>query len=1092
MKAPINIPSIILSLLLMLLTTNLAGQPDPALVYTGENGQLVYVKHANIQETNADNLVIDYSHCGFMGGGVAIPDVPVKATIYPRFGDDQERIQAAIDYVSGLEPDENGYRGAVLLKAGTYELGKALLPGDDALQIKASGVVLRGEGQGPGGTVLKTSFETKHRVIATRPERHAAASSNKTRIKDPYVGSGVFGFHVEDASGYSAGDTINVRFTPNQTWLDEIYANAYMSAGDLDWDINTYTINYERIITHVENDSITIHSPVILPMQTKFGGGEIVKLAFSRNRINRVGVENMRLVGPGVTPTCPADDPNRLQTAIRYEHTEHSWIRDITVLHTSNSLFKMWNAHYVTIQDCASIEPLGPKEAGYRYTFYYDAAASHNLCQRTYTDNGRHDYVLGPRIPGPNVFLDGVSQRGGTQGPHQRWATGTLFDNLKMESLIALEHRGSSGSGHSWAGIQSTIWNTKSPTIICDSPTGHMNYAIGNTGTEVLSSYINNTRPGVYRGYYDQHGTHVGPRSLYLAQLEDRLGAGGVENITIPEQRTGNIYDMLLDWKGDGKLTEAGTARLASPVNLSIADLDPTEGSQYIELQWTDNVANETQFILERSADGGTTYAELAALPANTVSYRDEDILQDSYHYRLKAVNETLESGYVYLYADLFDEALYANVTFRVNMMEVKDRYENGAVWLVTNNGDTRIRMTGDDADSIFSLAQDLIIGKNLAFRFAYQNGADSVSNVVTEQVSGDCANNEGYRILTIPEDDRVLVAYLFGSCDVTSGNPGIFLDDCDARTDWNSSADLTLNKTDQIQGNGCIQFSGVGTKEFEKVFSQAYNSFGAEATTELRFWYYVSDVSVHMIQNQVELGSAGRADQDEYNWNLTGLTNGWNYVTLKTSEAGKNGSPDLGAINWFRIYRFKSGPVVSRIDAIQVIDTEVGPLYTLLVNNGSGSGNYPEGHQVGIVANSAPSGMLFDQWTISSGVPAIGDAGAASTTLTMGAGPAVVAATYREEATTVDLAETGGKLKVYPNPAVSEVTVELELQQAALVSVSLFDLSGRAVGSRIADQFMAPGQGTLQLPLQGVTPGTYLLKTRIDGRVHTELLIIR
>jgi hypothetical protein len=474
----------------------------------------------------------------------------------------------------------------------------------------------------------------------------------------------------------------------------------------------------------------------------------------------------MRLVGTGITPTCPADDPNRLQTAVHYEYTEHSWIRDITVLHTSNSLFKMWDSHYVTIQDCASIEPLGPKQAGYRYTFYFDAAASHNFCQRTYTDNGRHDYVLGPRIPGPNVFLDGVSQRGGTQGPHQRWATGTLFDNLKLESLIALEHRGSSGSGHSWAGIQSTIWNTESPNIICDTPTGHMNYAIGNTGTEILSSYINNTRPGVYRGYYDQHGTHVGPRSLYLAQLEDRLG-GAVENITIPEQLEGDIYDILLAWKGDGNLTEAGLARLASPVNFQMSDLDPTEGSQYIELQWTDNVANETQFILERSADGGTTYEQLVSLPANTVSYRDEAILQDSYHYRLKAVNETLESGYVYLYVDLFDEALYASITFRVNMMEVEDRYENGAVWLITNNGDTRTRMPGDDADSIFSLVQSFMVGKNLVFRFAYQNGSDSVNNVVTEQVAGDCANSQGYRTLTIPEDDRVLDAFLFGSCDV-------------------------------------------------------------------------------------------------------------------------------------------------------------------------------------------------------------------------------------------------------------------------------------------------------------------------------------
>ncbi len=356
-----------------LLGSSLAkGQPDPELVYPDENGRLVYVKHANTQESNADNLVIDYSHCGFMGGGVAIPDVPVKATVYPQFGDDQERIQAAIDYVSGLEPDENGYRGAVLLKAGTYELGKALLPGDDALQIKTSGVILRGEGQGPGGTVLTTSFEKKHRVIATRPQRHAAAGSNKTRIKDPYVGSGVFGFHVEDASGYSAGDTIFVRFTPNQAWLDAIYANAYMSTGDLDWDIGTYTINYERIITHMENDSITIHSPVILPMQAKFGGGEIVKLAFSHNRISRVGVENMRLVGPGITPTCPADDPHRSYELCHRQHGNRS-IKRVHQQHTTRGLQGTLRSAW---HSCISAQPL--PAAGARQVGYYWGRKHHH------------------------------------------------------------------------------------------------------------------------------------------------------------------------------------------------------------------------------------------------------------------------------------------------------------------------------------------------------------------------------------------------------------------------------------------------------------------------------------------------------------------------------------------------------------------------------------------------------------------------------------------------------------------------------------------------------------------------------------------
>lgn len=773
-------------ILFLLTSSSVFAQPQAALVYPGEDGKLVYERHANIEETNPDNIIIDYSNCGYMGGGIAIPDVHVKVTLYPQFGDDRIRIQEAIDYVSDLESDENGFRGAVLLKAGTYELS---VPNGDALQIRKSGVVLRGEGQGSDGTILKTSHEKKHRIIATRPQRPSFGTTHKTKITDPYVGSGRFGFHVEDVTGYAVGDTIFVRFTPNQTWLDETYANYYLNSGDINWDTGTYTINYERIITHIDGDSITIHSPVILPMQVKFGGGEIVKRSLNRKRLHNVGVEQMRLVGPGITATCPADDPGRLQTAVHFEYTENSWIRGITVLHTSNSLFKLWDSHYITAEDCASLEPLGPKRGGYRYTFYIDAASSHNLCQRTYTDDGRHDYVLGPRIPGPNVFLDGVSERGGTQGPHQRWATGTLFDNLKMQSLIALEHRGTSGSGHSWAGIQSTIWNTESPAIICDAPVGHMNYAIGNTGTESLSGYINNAQEGVYRGHYDQHGTHVAPRSLYLKQLEDRLGVAAVEDITIPEQQQGTIYHLLTDWKGSGKLTDYDIERLASPENLSLSELETEEALQFIELKWTDNVPDETEFILERSEDGGASYVQIAALAANTEIYRDEDITQTTYHYRLKAVNETLESNYIYLFVDMFDEALYANITFHVNMRDVTNLYEGGSVWLLTGPEDNRYEMTDEDKDSIYSITRILTVGKNLVYKFAYQNGSDPSTDIAPEQTQEECASNEGYRTLLVPSYDLILDPFLFGTCDVAMP-PGTDITDLDGTIIFGSNDD--------------------------------------------------------------------------------------------------------------------------------------------------------------------------------------------------------------------------------------------------------------------------------------------------------------
>ena len=152
-------------------------------------------------------------------------------------------------------------------------------------------------------------------------------------------------------------------------------------------------------------------------------------------------------------------------------------------------------------------------------------------------------------------------------------------------------------------------------------------------------------------------------------------------------------------------------------------------------------------------------------------------------------------------------------------------------------------------------------------------------------------------------------------------GEPGSYLDDCDENTDWKSSEALTLNETDQKQGAGCMEFSGDGTDEFKKVFSPSFDSEATETNGVLQFLYYVSDPSKLGDKNQVEIGSAGKPDEIEFNWNLSGLTEGWNFVTLNIKDAKKTGAPNLGAINWFRLYNIKSGSITSKIDAIQLLN---------------------------------------------------------------------------------------------------------------------------------------------------------------------------
>ena len=81
--------------------------PTVSRIYPGSDGKLVYVPDEQ------GNTILDSSHAGYGGGGVPIPTIPIKETIWPVAGDNTEHVQAAIDKVSALPLDRYGFRGAV-------------------------------------------------------------------------------------------------------------------------------------------------------------------------------------------------------------------------------------------------------------------------------------------------------------------------------------------------------------------------------------------------------------------------------------------------------------------------------------------------------------------------------------------------------------------------------------------------------------------------------------------------------------------------------------------------------------------------------------------------------------------------------------------------------------------------------------------------------------------------------------------------------------------------------------------------------------------------------------------------------------------
>src|SRR6266545_4621174 len=107
-------PTNSLIFLLLLASNELAAENKfSQWVRPGADGKLVY------KTTPTGDRILDFSHAGYMGGGVAIPVVPVKTTIKPSGADDTVAIQDAITQL-GAMPLEKGFRGAILLAQGTF------------------------------------------------------------------------------------------------------------------------------------------------------------------------------------------------------------------------------------------------------------------------------------------------------------------------------------------------------------------------------------------------------------------------------------------------------------------------------------------------------------------------------------------------------------------------------------------------------------------------------------------------------------------------------------------------------------------------------------------------------------------------------------------------------------------------------------------------------------------------------------------------------------------------------------------------------------------------------------------------------------
>ena len=575
------------------------------------------------------NRVLDFSGVGYKGGMVAIPTVATKTNVMPVAGDNTARIQAAINYVSGLPLEANGFRGAVQLAPGFY-------PVSNTLVIAASGVVLRGSGEG-GNTNNNTVLYATY-VGAAQPSlilfSNSSAYTTLTthNITNLYVPVGARSFNVDSTNGFSAGTTVFVHRPSTSLWITNIGMNLVSPA----WTAGSFDIYADRTITRVEGDTVTLDAPLTCALEQQYGGGTIFSYSWP-GRLTNVGIEYLRGISyfnPSVVTNTSAttnyySDENHTWEFIDFEGAvANGWARNVTASNFAYACVSLAGTsaskpgvRNITVRDCTSLDPVSEITGGRRYAFVLNDC-QFCLIQNCYSRSDRHQFVTQSLTVGPNVFLDGLSDIAWNDcGPHFRWATGEIWDNVTVhgdnasDGVLAVRNRGNLGTSHGWAGANEVVWNATADGLVVESPPTARNWLIGSIGPLVANTAaIPYPAPA---GTYDSLGTNVFPNSLYYAQLQDRLSApnlepreywiGDIDNFSTSSP-TGEVVTVDAAWRAAVQ-SAAGSAALNG--------FDFVATNQWIpftfgfSLSATDQIVGATLALAMRSVGGSSSNAVL-------------------------------------------------------------------------------------------------------------------------------------------------------------------------------------------------------------------------------------------------------------------------------------------------------------------------------------------------------------------------------------------------------------------------------------------------------------------------------------------------
>ena len=450
--------------------------------------------------------------------------IRLRNRIFPPFGmsylylgnPETTRIQRAIDYVASLPPDISGFRGAVLLDKGEFSLS-------GSIRIATSGIVLRGMDK--ESTILLKKGVDRGSLIYMEGENDLVIKDT-LQVLSNYVPVNTKTLEVALGTSLKKGDRIMVTRPSGKEWIASLGCNIFGGGiSALGWKEGDMDLTWDRVVSDINGNLLTLDAPLTVALDAKYGVSTIMTYQWN-GRIENCGVENLTLVSD-YDKHYPKDE-DHCWTGISIEAAENCWVRQVNFRHFAGSaVIVQRTGSKITVEDCISKDPVSEIGGMRRCTFH--TLGQQTLFQRCYSEQGIHDFAAGFCAAGPNAFVQCDSYQSlGFSGSIDAWACGLLFDVVNIDGHnLTFKNLGQDKNGAGWNTGNSLFWQCTAAEIECYTPAKDaQNRAYG-----CWAQFSGD-------GEWAQSNNHVQPRSIFYAQLTERLQKECAERARILPRNT--------------------------------------------------------------------------------------------------------------------------------------------------------------------------------------------------------------------------------------------------------------------------------------------------------------------------------------------------------------------------------------------------------------------------------------------------------------------------------------------------------------------------------------------------------------------------